>query len=258
MADNIHKTAIIAEGAKIADDVKIGPYCVVGPQVTIGSGSILESHVVVEGETIIGKGNYIFSFVSIGKEPQDLKFHGEETRVLIGDNNKIREFVTIHRGTEDMFETKIGNNCLIMAYVHIAHDCIVEDNCILANGATLAGHVYVEEYAVVGGLTPIHQFVRIGRHAMVGGASAVNQDVVPYTLAEGNKARAAYINITGLTRRGFNSEEIKNLRECYKIIFKRGLKLEEAVTKLKEKFPDDKNVSHIIDFIKKSKRGITR
>lgn len=258
MADNIHKTAIIAEGAKIADDVKIGPYCVIGSQVTIGSGSVLESHVVVEGETIIGKGNYIFSFVSIGKVPQDLKFHGEETRVVIGDNNKIREFVTIHRGTEDLFETKIGNNCLIMAYVHIAHDCIVEDNCILANGATLAGHVYVEEYAVIGGLTPIHQFVRVGRHAMVGGASAVNQDVVPYTLAEGNKARAAYINITGLTRRGFSREEIKNLRECYKIIFKRGLKLEEAVTKLKEQFPDDKNVSHIIAFIKKSKRGITR
>ena len=145
-----------------------------------------------------------------------------------------------------------------MAYVHIAHDCIVEDNCILANGATLAGHVYVEEYAVIGGLTPIHQFVRIGRHSMVGGASAVNQDVVPYTLAEGNKARAAYINITGLKRRGFSEEEIKNLREGYKIIFKRGLKLEEALVRLHEKFPEDKNIDHIIRFIRKSKRGITR
>ena len=258
MNNNIHETAIIAKGSKIAENVKIGPYCIIGPQVTIGSGSILESHVVVEGETLIGKGNYIFSFVSIGKEPQDLKFHGEETKVVIGNNNKIREFVTIHRGTEDRMETTIGSNCLIMAYVHIAHDCMVEDNCILANGATLAGHVYVEEYAVIGGLTPIHQFVRIGRHSMVGGASAVNQDVVPYTLAEGNKARAAYINITGLKRRGFTIDEIKNLRECYKIIFKRGLKLEEALIQLHEKFPDDKNVNHIIKFIRKSKRGITR
>ena len=258
MNKNIHETAIIAAGAKIADDVKIGPYCIIGPQVSIDSGTVLESHVVVEGETIIGKKNYIFSFVSIGKVPQDLKFHGEETRVVIGDNNKIREFVTIHRGTEDRFETTVGNNCLIMAYVHIAHDCMVEDNCILANGATLAGHVYVVEYAVIGGLTPIHQFVRVGRHAMVGGASAVNQDVVPYTLAEGNKARAAYINITGLKRRGFTEEEIKNLRESYKIIFKRGLKLEEALVQLKEKFPDDKNIDHIVAFIKKSKRGITR
>ena len=258
MNNNIHETAVIAKGAKIAENVKIGPYCIIGPQVTIGSGSILESHVVVEGETLIGKDNYIFSFVSIGKEPQDLKFHGEETKVVIGDNNKIREFVTIHRGTEDRLETKIGSNCLVMAYVHIAHDCIVEDNCILANGATLAGHVYVEEYAVIGGLTPIHQFVRIGRHSMVGGASAVNQDVVPYTLAEGNKARAAYINITGLKRRGFSEEEIKNLREGYKIIFKRGLKLEEALVRLHEKFPEDKNIDHIIRFIRKSKRGITR
>lgn len=258
MNKNIHETAIIAEGAKIADDVKIGPYCIIGPQVRIDSGTVLESHIVVEGETIIGKGNYIFSFVSIGKVPQDLKFHGEETRVVIGDNNKIREFVTIHRGTEDKLETRVGNNCLIMAYVHIAHDCEVEDNCILANGATLAGHVHVEEYAVIGGLTPIHQFVRVGRHAMVGGASAVNQDVVPYTLAEGNKARAAYINITGLKRRGFSDEEIKNLRECYKIIFKRGLKLDEAMVQLKEKFPSDKNAAHIVDFVKKSKRGITR
>ena len=147
---------------------------------------------------------------------------------------------------------------MIMAYVHIAHDCVVEDNCILANGATLAGHVEVEEYAVVGGLTPIHQFVRIGRHSMVGGASAVNQDVVPYTLAEGNKARAAYINIVGLKRRGFTEEEILILRDAYKIIFKKKLKLEEALQQLEEKYGKDKNVIRMIEFIRKSKRGITR
>ena len=164
----------------------------------------------------------------------------------------------IHRGTDDKWETRIGNRCLIMAYVHIAHDCIVGDNCILANGATLAGHVEVEEYAVVGGLTPIHQFVRIGRHSMVGGASAVNQDVVPYTLAEGNKARAAYINIVGLKRRGFTEDEILTLRDAYKIIFKKKLKLEEALQQLEEKYGTEKNVSKMIEFIRKSKRGITR
>ena len=213
---------------------------------------------VIEGETEIGENNYIYSFVSIGKAPQDLQYNNEKTRVVIGNNNKIREFVTIHRGTDDKWETKIGNRCLIMAYVHIAHDCVVEDNCILANGATLAGHVEVEEYAVVGGLTPIHQFVRIGRHSMVGGASAVNQDVVPYTLAEGNKARAAYINIVGLKRRGFTEEEILILRDSYKIIFKKKLKLEEALQQLEEKYGTDKNVVRMIEFIRKSKRGITR
>ena len=258
MSIHIHETAIVSDKAIIADDVKIGPFCIIGPQVSIGAGTVLESHVTLDGDTTIGENNYIYSFVSIGKMPQDIDYLNEHTKITIGNNNKIREFVTIHRGTEGKFETKIENNCLIMAYVHIAHDCMVEDNCILANGATLAGHVYVEEYAVIGGLTPIHQFVRVGRHAMVGGASAVNQDVVPYTLAEGNKARAAYINITGLKRRGFTEEEIKNLRESYKIIFKRGLKLEEALVQLKEKFPDDKNIDHIIAFIKKSKRGITR
>ena len=247
MSINIHPSAVVSESAILGENINIGPFCVVGPEVKLGSGTTLESHVVIEGETEIGENNYIYSFVSIGKAPQDLKY-----------NNEIREFVTIHRGTDDKWETKIGNRCLIMAYVHIAHDCVVEDNCILANGATLAGHVEVEEYAVVGGLTPIHQFVRIGRHSMVGGASAVNQDVVPYTLAEGNKARAAYINIVGLKRRGFTEEEILILRDAYKIIFKKKLKLEEALQQLEEKYGKDKNVIRMIEFIRKSKRGITR
>ena len=258
MSINIHPSAVVSESAILGENINIGPFCVVGPEVKLGSGTTLESHVVIEGETEIGENNYIYSFVSRGKAPQDLKYNNEKTRVVIGNNNKIREFVTIHRGTDDKWETKIGNRCLIMAYVHIAHDCVVEDNCILANGATLAGHVEVEEYAVVGGLTPIHQFVRIGRHSMVGGASAVNQDVVPYTLAEGNKARAAYINIVGLKRRGFTEEEILILRDAYKIIFKKKLKLEEALQQLEEKYGKDKNVIRMIEFIRKSKRGITR
>mgnify|MGYP003615546764 CR=1 FL=1 len=258
MNENIHPSAIVSESAILGENVHIGPYCIVGPEVILGNGTTLESHVVIEGDTEIGENNYIYSFVSIGKAPQDLKYNNEKTKVVIGNNNRIREFVTIHRGTDDKWETRIGNRCLIMAYVHIAHDCIVGDNCILANGATLAGHVEVEEYAVVGGLTPIHQFVRIGRHSMVGGASAVNQDVVPYTLAEGNKARAAYINIVGLKRRGFTEDEILTLRDAYKIIFKKKLKLEEALQQLEEKYGTEKNVSKMIEFIRKSKRGITR
>ena len=250
--NNIHPTAVVDPNAKIGENVKIGPYSVIGPEVTIGNGTTIESHVVIEGETIIGENNYIFSFASIGKDPQDLKFGGEKTRVVIGNNNKIREFVTIHRGTTDKYETRVGNDCLIMAYVHIAHDCIIGDHCVLANAATFAGHVEVEDWAVVGGLT------RVGRHAMIGGCSAVTQDVVPYMLSEGNKARAVYINIVGLQRRGFSEEQIKTLREVYKIIFKKKLKLEEALHILENDYKDNEDVVKLVEFIRKSKRGIAR
>ena len=256
--NNIHPTAVVDPNAKIGENVKIGPYSVIGPEVTIGNGTTIESHVVIEGETIIGENNYIFSFASIGKDPQDLKFGGEKTRVVIGNNNKIREFVTIHRGTTDKYETRVGNDCLIMAYVHIAHDCIIGDHCVLANAATFAGHVEVEDWAVVGGLTAIHQFTRVGSHAMIGGCSAVTQDVVPYMLSEGNKARAVYINIVGLQRRGFSEEQIKTLREVYKIIFKKKLKLEEALHILENDYKDNEDVVKLVEFIRKSKRGIAR
>ena len=256
--NNIHPTAIVDPNAKLGENVKIGAYSIIGPEVTIGNGTVVESHVVIEGETIIGENNYIFSFASIGKDPQDLKFAGEKTRVVIGNNNKIREFVTIHRGTTVKYETRIGNNTLVMAYVHIAHDCIIGDNCVLANAATFAGHVEVEDYAVVGGLTAVHQFTRVGRHAMIGGCSAVNQDVVPYMLSEGNKARAVYINIVGLQRRGFSAEQIKRLRELYKIIFKKKLKLEEALRTVEREYGQYEEAQNLINFIRKSKRGITR
>lgn len=255
---NIHPTAIVDENAIIGENVKIGPYSIIGPEVTIGNGTVIESHVVIEGETIIGENNYIFSFASIGKEPQDLKFKNEKTRTVIGNNNKIREFVTIHRGTDDKWETRIGNNCLIMAYVHIAHDCIIGDHCVLANAATFAGHVVVEDWAVVGGLTAVHQFTRVGRHAMIGGCSAVTQDVVPYMLSEGNKARAVYINIVGLQRRGFSEEQIKILRDVYKIIFKKKLKLEEALQILDKNYNENEDVKKLVEFIRNSKRGIAR
>ena len=254
----IHSTAVIHPDAKIGKNVIIGPGAVIGEHVEIGDGTKIGANVVIGGWTTIGKNNEFFPGCAIGLEPQDLKFKGEKTRTVIGNNNKIREFVTIHRGTDDKYETRIGNNCLIMAYVHIAHDCIIGDNCVLANAATFAGHVEVEDYAVVGGLTAIHQFTRVGRHAMIGGCSAVTQDVVPYMLSEGNKARAVYINIVGLQRRGFSEEQIKTLREVYKIIFKKKLKLEEALQILEKEYSHFDEAMKVVEFIRKSKRGITR
>jgi len=254
----IHSTAIVEEGAKLADGVKIGPYCIVGKDVTIGKNTVLDSHVVVEGITEIGEDNRIYSFVSIGKDSQDLKYRDEPTKTIIGNNNKIREFVTIHRGTDDRWETRLGNNNLLMAYVHMAHDVIVGDNCILANNVTLAGHVTVDSNAIVGGLTPVHQFTRIGSYSMTGGASAVSQDICPFVLAEGNKAKIRGLNLVGLRRRGFTTEQISNLKKTYRIIFRSGLPLKEAIAEVKETYGDDENVMYFIDFIESSDRGITR
>ena len=255
---NIHTTAIIGEGAKIHKSVKIAPYAIIGENVTIGKGTTIGSHAVINGETIIGENNTIFHSVSIGVVPQDLKFNGEKTKTVIGNNNTIREFVTIHRGTEAALETKIGDNNLFMVYSHVAHDCIVGDNCILANSATLAGHVQLGDFVIVGGLTPVHQFVKIGSYAMIGGASAVNQDIVPFVIAEGNKAVTHGINIVGLRRKGFSREDMSNLKDAYKTIFRSGLKLVDATQSVKEEYPDDKNIEYLLDFISKSERGICR
>lgn len=255
---DIHKTAIIEEGAIIEDGVKIGPYCVVGKDVTIKKGTVLQSHVVVEGITEIGENNTIYSFVSIGKANQDLKYKGEPTKTIIGNNNSIREFVTIHRGTDDRWETRIGNGNLIMAYVHVAHDVIIGDDCIFSNNVTLAGHVVVDSHAIIGGLTPVHQFTRIGSYCMVGGASAVSQDVCPFVLATGNTVVLRGLNIVGLRRRGFSDEEISNLKKAYRILFRQGLQLKDALEELDKNFSEDKNVKYLVDFIKSSDRGIAR
>lgn len=256
--NNIHATAVIYEGAQIAEDVVIGPYSVIGPQVTIGKGTIVESHVVIEGETIIGEGNKIYSFASIGKDSQDLKYKGEATKTIIGNNNKIREFVTIHRGTTDRWETRIGDNCLLMAYVHVAHDCIIGNSCILANNATLAGHVVMEDYSYVGGLTPVHQFCKIGTHAFVGGASSINQDIIPFAIAEGAKGGPRAINLIGLKRKGFSEETLKNLKESFRLIFRSNLLLKDAIEQVTTEYGHDENVKKIIDFINNSERGIAR
>lgn len=254
----IHSTAIIEEGAILEDGVKIGPYCIIGKDVKIGKNTVLQSHVVVEGMTEIGEENTIYSFVSIGKASQDLKYRGEPTKTIIGNRNSIREFVTIHRGTDDRWETRIGSGNLLMAYVHVAHDVIVGDECILANNVTLAGHVVVDSYAIIGGLTPVHQFTHIGSYVMIGGASAINQDICPFVLAEGNKAVVRGLNTVGLRRRGFSDEELSNLKKVYRIIFRRGLPLKEALAEAEEQFGSDKNVAYLLEFIRKSERGIAR
>lgn len=255
---DIHSTAIIEAGAILEDGVKIGPYCIIGKDVKIGKNTVLQSHVVVEGITEIGEDNTIFSFVSIGKASQDLKYKGEETKTIIGDRNSIREFVTIHRGTDDRWETRIGSGNLLMAYVHVAHDVIVGDGCILANNVTLAGHVVVDSHAIIGGLTPVHQFTHIGSYVMIGGASAINQDICPFVLAEGNKAVVRGLNTVGLRRRGFSDEELSRLKKVYRIIFRSGLPLKEAVAEADKLYGTDKNVAYLLDFIRKSERGIAR
>lgn len=220
MSNRIHHTAIINPNSSIASDVEIGPYCIIGNKVKIDNGTILKNHVVIDGDTTIGKNNLIFPFASIGLEPQDLKFENEQSKLIIGDNNKIREHVTIHLGTKGgAMLTKIGNNCLLMVGSHIAHDCVVGNNVILANNATLAGHVEVGDNAVIGGLSAIHQFVRIGKGAMIGGMSGVESDVIPYGLVMGERAFLAGLNIVGMKRNNISRDEIHALRSFFKEVF---------------------------------------
>jgi UDP-N-acetylglucosamine acyltransferase len=255
---DINKTAIVEEGAVLEDGVMVGPFCIVGKDVKIGKNTILQSHVVVDGITEIGEGNEVFPFVSIGKASQDLKYNGEPTKTIIGNNNKIRECVTIHRGTNDRWETRIGDNNLLMAYAHVAHDVIIGNNCVLANGVTLAGHVIIEDFVIIGGLTPAHQFTRIGAYSMIGGNSGIAQDICPFCLAEGSRAEIRGLNSIGLRRHGFTDEDLSNLKKVYKIIFRNGLPLKEALKQVEENFNFDKHVMYLVDFIKNSQRGIAR
>lgn len=259
MNKNIHPTAIIEDGAVIDDSVQIGPYCVIGKDVKIGKDTVLKSHVVINGIVEIGENNKIFSFVSIDI-PQDLKFHDEKSKVFIGNNNTIREYVTIQHGTESgRMSTDIGNNCLLMVSVHVAHDCIVGDNCILANNATLAGHVIVEDFVVIGGLAAIHQFTRIGKYAMIGGMAGVENDVIPFASVISERGWLGGLNLIGMKRHKFSREEIHNLRNFYKDFFidYDNVSKTEKLTKLKEKYSDSEVVKYITNFLSvESKRGI--
>ena len=256
----IHQTAIIAPGAELDSSVTVGPYAVIGEHVKVGKGTTIGPHTVIEGHTEIGCDNQIFQFASIGAIPQDLKFAGEISYLKIGDRNRIREFVTIHLGTEDgCGVTTVGNDNLFMAYAHVAHDCIVKNHVILANAATLAGHVEVDDYAILGGLSAVHQFARIGCHVMASGGSMIGQDIVPYAIVQGDRAKVVGLNLTGLKRRGFSSEALSNIKKMYKIVFRSNLKLEAAILQIDEQFDGSAlEVATYLDFLKKSERGLAR
>lgn len=251
----IHPSAIIEDGAILGNNVSVGPFTYIASTVSIGDNTSVASHVVIEGKTNIGKDNRIFPHAAVGTIPQDLKFKGEEVELIIGDNNTIREFTLINPGTEGGGSvTKIGNDNLLMGYVHLGHDVIIGNSCILANGATLAGHVELGNHVVVGGLTPIHQFVHIGDYAMIGGASALAQDIPPYCLAEGNRANLRGLNLTGL-RRNLPREEINRLKSAYRELFEQGNPLQEVAQNLLET-SESEAVKKLCEFIKTSKRGI--
>ena len=255
----VHPTAIVHSRAKIAPGVKIGAYSLIGENVQIGKDTVVESHVVVEGWSEIGERCHLFPFVSIGAAPQALRYRGDPTRVIIGNDNLIREFVTINRGTaEGGGETALGHGNIIMAYSHIAHDCRIGNQVIMANASTLAGHIEVEDFAIVGGLVAIHQFVRVGRYAIIGGASAVPQDVPPYMCAAGNRARLFGLNTVGLKRHHFPEDTRAALKQAYRILFRSHLILNKAIEKVEGEVPDLPEIRHLLDFLRKSKRGICR
>ncbi len=255
----IHDTAIIDDSAVIAPDVQIGPYSIIGADVEINEGTVIGPHVVIKGRTKIGRDNRIFQFASIGEDPQDLKYHGESSSLVIGDRNTIRECVTMHRGTEeDNSVTEIGCDNLFMAYVHIAHDCIIGNHIIFANNATLAGHVIVEDYAILGGFTAVHQFTRLGCYCFTGFATALDRDVLPYFTVTGNRAKARGINKEGLVRKGFKPESIRALQDTYKILVKSKGSLSEKLERVAELANIHPEVRQITDFLANSERGWTR
>jgi UDP-N-acetylglucosamine acyltransferase len=247
----IHPTAIVAPSAVVAEDVEIGPYCIVGEGVRLGSGVVLRAHVVVDGRTTVGDGTRIFPFASIGLEPQDLKYSGEPSSLVIGRNNTIREYVTMNPGTAGGgMVTRIGDNGLFMVGVHVAHDCQVGDYVVMANNATLGGHVAIGDYAVLGGLSAVHQFVRIGRYAMIGGMSGVERDVIPYGQVMGDRARLTGLNIIGMQRRGFSREDIHGLRTAYQFLFSADGTLNDRISEMADRFGGIPPVADILEFIR--------
>ncbi|ADY73218.1 Acyl-(acyl-carrier-protein)--UDP-N-acetylglucosamine O-acyltransferase [Desulfurobacterium thermolithotrophum DSM 11699] len=252
----IHPTAIVESGAELDEGVVIGAFSYIGKQVKIGKNTVIKQGAVIEGDTSIGEECTIFG-ATIGVEPQDLKYKGEPSKVIIGNRVTVREYVTIHRGTEGGgLVTKIGDNVLLMAYAHIAHDVIIGNNVIIANSVQVAGHVVIDDFAIVGGLTGIHQFVRIGKHAMVGGASAVHRDVPPFTMAQGNRARLTGINIVGLKRRGFSRKTIRALTATFEKVFKTAEPIQISLSEVEEEFKNFSEVIDFVNFIRSSKRGI--
>ena len=254
----IHPTAIIHAGAKIGNGCEIGPYCVVGKDAQLGENCWLQSHVVVDGPSRIGKGNRFYSFCSIGQKTQDLKYSGEPTYLEIGDENTFRECATISRGTAQGSKTVIGSRGNFLAYCHIAHDCIVGNDVIFSNNGTLAGHVEIGDFVILGGLTAVHQYCRIGAYAMTGGCSKIVQDVPPFMIADGNPARVRGVNTVGLQRKGFTPELIKTIKECYRIVYRKDLNVAQAVEEIRSSLPDLPEVEVFIAFVSASTRGIIK
>ncbi len=256
----IHPTAIIDSKAEIASDAEIGPYCIIGSNVTIGARTRLMAHAFLEGKLSIGEDNILFPYCSCGVTPQDLKYQGEASETRIGNRNRIREFVTIHRGTEGGgMITSIGDDNLLMAYVHVAHDVIIGNHTILANGVTFAGHVIVDDHANIGGLSAIHQFVRIGKHAMVGSRSVIKQNVLPFSITATQHESQIYgANRVGLQRSGFSSDEIEPLQNAFRIITHAGLNTTQALNRIEEEIPQIPPVKELLAFVRSSERGFTK
>ena len=255
----INPTAIIDSHAELAEDVSVGAFSVIGADVKIDAGTVIGPHVVIKGPTSIGKDNRIYQFTSIGEDPQDKKYASEVTRLEIGDRNTIREFTSMHRGTQqDECVTKIGNDNLFMAYTHVAHDCLIGDHVIMANGASLAGHVHLNDHAILGGFTLVHQFTQIGQYSFAAMGSAITQDIPPFIMVGGKPTRPHGINSVGMERNDISAEDIRLIRNAYKIIYKMNLRLEEAIEKMKELQSDSKQLADMISFLSNVRRGILR
>ena len=259
MSGSIHATAIVAPDAILGEDVEIGPYCVIGPGVEIGARTRLGAHAAIHCQTKVGVDNVIHAFASIGDAPQDKKYKGEPTRLEIGDRNVVREFVTLNRGTtKDRGVTTIGNDNLFMSYSHVAHDCVVGNQCVLANSSTLGGHVVLGDWVIMGGFAAVHQFCKVGAHAFLANNAAVTRDVPPYVMAVGGPAKPHSNNSEGLKRRGFSPQQIRNLRNAYRTLYRSGLRLEEAVDRLAAVAKDQPEVQLLVDFIPQSTRSLVR
>ncbi|MBQ3442203.1 MAG: acyl-ACP--UDP-N-acetylglucosamine O-acyltransferase [Selenomonadaceae bacterium] len=255
---NIHPSAVVSESARLGENVTIGSYCVIGDEVEIGDGSIIGPHAVIEKWTSLGRECRVYQFASVGAAPQDLKFKGERSFTIIGDRTTIREGATIHRATGEDNETRIGNDCLLMAYIHVAHNCTLGNHVIMSNLASCAGHATVEDRVVIGGMAGVHQFVKIGRNAMVGGMSKLVQDVVPYTIVDGHPAKVVGLNNVGISRAGVPLESRRLIKKAYKILYRSGLSLPEAIAVIEQEVDSCEEVEHFLRFLRNAERGICR
>jgi len=255
---DIHPSAVVEDGAQLGEGVKIGPFCHVGSEVTVGDRCVLQSYVSLVGKTVVGSGNEFYPHAAVGGRSQDLKYTAEPTGLRIGDHNVFREFVTVNRATDPGNETVIGSHGNFLAYVHVAHDCVVGDHVIFSNNGTLAGHIHVEDYVILGGLTAVHQFCWLGAHCITGGCSKIVQDVVPYTIADGNPAEARGINRVGMERRDFSPEAVRAVHDAFKMLFREGLNTKQALEKLAGPAASQPAVARMLEFVASSERGVVK